>query len=90
MIEHKGELLTDNVSLEGSRGKRQHIFLSLCHWQPLLKAPKIVSKQPTRVADRSPIMKWLAAFSCYAADAILVKPDSRLDTKLEDKSASGV
>ena len=45
MVEYKGELLTDNVSLEGLRGKRQHIFLvSLCHWQPLSLASKNASK----------------------------------------------
>jgi hypothetical protein len=31
-------------------------------------------------------MKWLTAFSCYAADAILVKPKGRLDINVEDKS----
>ena len=31
-------------------------------------------------------MKWLTAFSCYAADAILVKPKGRLDINAEDKS----
>ena len=31
-------------------------------------------------------MKWLTAFSCYAADAILFKPKGRLDINAEDKS----
>ena len=32
-------------------------------------------------------MKWLTAFSCYGADAILVKPPKRtLDINVEDKS----
>jgi len=31
-------------------------------------------------------MKWLTAFSCYAVDAILVKPKGRLDINVEDKS----
>ena len=31
-------------------------------------------------------MKWLTAFSCYAADAISVKPKRRLDINVEDKS----
>ena len=31
-------------------------------------------------------MKWLTAFSCYAADAILVKPKERIDINVEDKS----
>ena len=31
-------------------------------------------------------MKWLTAFLCYAADAILVKPKGRLDINVKDKS----
>jgi hypothetical protein len=31
-------------------------------------------------------MKWLTAFSCYAADAILVKPKRRLDINAKNKA----
>ena len=34
-------------------------------------------------------MKWLTAFSCYAADAMLVKPKRGLDINVEDKSQLG-